>query len=556
MYTRWVDPNIIYMKPGETYENYTYGSNRATGLLNFDFVPQPVTYLAESSAGTGGANNGQDYWGVAQPNAQRRLYYKAQLDYARKFGKHDVAVTGVFDREQYADGSEFPRYREDWIGRLTYNYDGRYFMEANGAYNGSEKFAKANRFGFFPSVGVSWMLSNEKFLKKDWLDKLKLRYNIGQIGDDNFGTRWAYMTVWAIGDATRFGTVPQNSPYAQYYESTIGNPNLKWETSQKQNFGFEAAVFKNLINLSIDYYTDDRKDIFMSASQRSVAPFWGPNPVSANLGKTHTQGYEIELRLQKTFGKANVWLNSYYTHAKDKVIYQEDPQGYFAYQKAAGFQIGQTKNGIPAGYLNNWDDIYGMTAFTSNKALYMPGDVRMVDWNGDGTINFSDGSDSAPYAYPTRPQNTYNSTFGVDVKGWSFMIQFYGVSNVSRTMSMWPPFSDGGTYSKVFTKTADNWTPTNLDAAWKALRLTNNTTDAALYLVDASYLRLKTAEVAYTFSNTPWLKRLGIGSARVYLNGNNLILWSDIWDDREDNSGDQFAYPTMKRFNIGLTVNF
>jgi len=553
-YSRWVDPNIIYMKPGEVYDQYVYGSNRASGY--FDYVPQPVTYLAESSGGTGFQNNGNDWWGVPQPLPYRRLYYKGQIDYARKFGKHDVAFTGVVDREQYSQGSEFPRYREDWIGRVTYNYDGRYFVEANGAYNGSEKFSKKNRFGFFPSIGASWMLSNEKWLKKDWLDKLKLRYNIGRVGDDNFGERWAYMTVWAIGDNTNFGNVPSSSPYQQYYEQTIGNPNLKWETSQKQNFGFEAALFKNLINLNIDYYTDDRKDIFMSAGQRSVAPFWGPEPVSANLGKTHTQGYEVELKLQKNFGKANVWLNTSFTHAKDKVLYMEDPAGYFDYQKAAGFQIDQTKTGITAGYLNNWDDVYGMTAYTNNKAYYLPGDIRTVDWNGDGIVNLNNGSDAAPYAYPTRPQNTYNYQLGVDVKGWSFMVQFYGVNNVNRTMSMWPAFADGGTYSKVFTATANGWTPTNLDASWKALRISNNTTDGNLYLVDASYFRLKTAEVAYTFSTAPWLKRLGVSSLRVYLNGNNLILWSNIWDDREDTAGDQFAYPLMKRFNMGLTVNF
>ena len=142
------------------------------------------------------------------------------------------------------------------------------------------------------------------------------------------------------------------------------------------------------------------------------------------------------------------------------------------------------------------------------------------------------------------------------MKGWSLMIKFYGVNNVSRTMSMWPAFSDGGTFTKVFTATANDWTPTNLDASWKALRMTNTTTDGTLYLVDASYFRLKTAEIAYSFNNTAWLKRLGIGSLRVYVNGNNLLLWSNIWDDREDNSGDQFAYPTMKRLNMGLTVNF
>ena len=558
-YSRWVDPNIIFMKPGENYMNYTWGSNSATGKANFDYVEQPVTYMAESSGGLGGAYTGKDYWGRDLDPVLRRLYYKSQIDYARKFGKHDVAVTGVVDREEYASGSNFPSYREDWIGRVTYNYDGRYFFETNGAYNGSERFDSKYRFGFFPSVGASWMISNEKWMKHEWLDKLKLRFNMGSVGDDAVANsvRWGYRTIWGTGDATRFGNSPSSSMYGQYVESQIGNPNLTWETSVKKNYGFEAAVFKNLINLNVDVYTDDRRDIFMSGGQRQVAGYFGANPVAANLGKTHTQGYEIEVKFQKSIGKVNLWMNTAFTHAKDKIIYMEDPKGFFNYQKNAGFQIGQTKMSIPAGYLNNWDDVYSMTAYSTNKTAYLPGDIRTVDWNSDGVI---DSYDSAPYAYPTRPQNTYNYTLGIDVKGWSFMVQFYAVNNVSRSMPMWPPFSDGGTYTKVFTQTADQWTPQHMDSDWKALRLNNTTTDTGLYLVDASYTRLKTAEIAYTFTDKALLKKLGISNLRVYLNGNNLWLNTKMWDDAEDNNTNNqfasFAYPQMKRYNLGLTVNF
>jgi hypothetical protein len=478
------------------------------------------------------------------------------LDYARKFGKHDVGLTGVVDREEYASGNTFPSYREDWIGRATYNYDGRYFVEFNGAYNGSEKFSPTYRFGFFPSVGARWMISNEKWMKRDWLDKLALRYNVGKVGNDNYGgSRWGYMTVWNTGTASRFGiAAAQTSPYTPYYEGTLANPNLQWEASQKTNYALEAALFHNLINLEAQYYTDDRTNIFMSGGQRQVANFFGYSPVAANLGKTHTQGYEIELKFQKTIGKANYWVNTAFTHAKDKVVFMEDPKGYFAYQKNAGFQIGQTKQSIPAGFLNNWDDVYAMTAYSTNKTAYVPGDIRTVDWNSDGII---DTYDSPPYAYPTRPQNTYNYSLGMDVKGWSFMLQFYGVNNVSRTMSISGPFSDGGTYTKVFVNTTDQWSPTNLDATWKAMRINNTTTDVGLYLMDASYFRLKTAEIAYQFTDKVFLKKLGLSSLRIYLNGNNLIFWSHMWNDREDNSaGDQNAYPLLKRYNLGLTVNF
>ena len=183
----------------------------------------------------------------------------------------------------------------------------------------------------------------------------------------------------------------------------------------------------------------------------------------------------------------------------------------------------------------------------------MPGDLRSVDYNGDGII---DTYDSAPWGYPTRPQNTYNYSLGVDYKGWSVMLQFYGVNNVTRSMDVSGPFSDGGTQTKVFTNTTDQWTPTHLDATWKAMRINNQTTDGTLYLVDASYFRLKTAEIAYTFENKAFLKKLGLSSLRMYLNGNNLIWWSKMWNDREDTSAGSNAYPLLKRYNLGLTVNF
>jgi len=559
-YTRYVDPNIIYMKKGQSFMDYTYGSNRAPGLLNFDYVPQPIGWLAESSGGSSGSYNGLDYYGVAIDAPYRRLYYQAKVDYARKFGKHDIAVTGVFDRQQLATGSEFPHLREDWIGRVTYNYDGRYFFETNGAYNGSEQFGPKYRFGFFPSFGLGWMLSNEKWLKREWLDKLKLRYSLGKVADDNIGNgRWLYQDQWATGDKINTGVTTGSSPYTQYYQSTIGNPNIHWEVSQKQNFGFEAAVLKNMINVTADYFTDDRSDIFMSGGQRSVAAFFGTSAVAANLGKTHTQGYEIEVRLNKTFGKFNTYLNTAFTHAKDKILYYEDPLLYAPYQKTAGFQISQlkTQNAIP-GYMNNWNDVYAATAPQSNRAFYQPGDMRMIDYNADGNIS-SSNLDNAPYGYPQRPQNTYNYTLGVDYKGFSLMFQFYGVNNVTRPQVFSAPFTDAS-FSTIYTKVSDQWTPQNLDASWKALRMTNSTNDGNLYIVDASYFRLKTAEIAYMFSNSPALKRLGVGSLRIFLNGQNLWVKTKMWDDREDNTiagpDGNNNYPTIKRINLGVTINF
>jgi hypothetical protein len=473
----------------------------------------------------------------------------------------------------------FPRYREDWVGRVTYNYNGRYLFETNGAYNGSEKFAKKYRFGFFPSVAVGWMASNEAFLKTDWLNKLKFRYSIGKVGNDNLvavnyfknadpptpdavENRWAYETSWALdtNTSTPYGTPSRvYSPYSQYVEMGIGNPDLQWEVSKKQNFGFEMAVLNNRFNLNFDYFTDDRSNIFLDASQRNIPPYFGAAPVAANLGETKTRGYEIEFKFQNTARNLlNYWFTWSYTHAKDEVLYKEDPELLPAYQKQAGFQMGQLRNQLHDGFVNNWDDVFGSVSLPSGNNLKYPGDLRLLDFNGDGVI---DNFDNAPYGYPERPQNTYNFSFGLDFKGFSAMVQFYGVSNATRALN-WTmrPFSDSF-QSVVYIWQNDAWAPDNLDATWKNLRFASGqssfgsagTADGLLGVTDASYLRLKTAEIAYTLPKA-WTKNLGIGALKIYLNGNNIWLWSKMPDDREAN--DLYRYPTYKRFNLGVNIDF
>jgi hypothetical protein len=407
-------------------------------------------------------------------------------------------------------------------------------------------------------VALGWVISNEEFLKRDWLDKLKIRYSIGKVGNDNFNAeRWSYMTRWATdGAVTKFGTPTNlNSPYLQYIQAVIGNPAIAWEASTKQNLGIELAVLKNRLNLNVDIFRDHRTDIFLTASQRRLSSVWGALPVAANLGETKTKGYELELKFQNTSANSLYhWFSASFTRATDKVIYMEDPALLPEYQKAQGYQISQTRGQIDNGYINTWDDVYAAPRLSSGNAQKLPGDLFIVDYNADGTI---DTYDSAPRDYPTRPEHTYQASLGMEYKGFSAMVQFYGVFNVSRhyTWTM-EPFRDA-LNSVVLEFVTDSWTPDNLDAAFKAPRVLSTAGSFAGYgsqfLVDASYLRLKTAEIAYTFGKSP-LAKMGISTLRIYLNGNNLLFWSDMVDDREAELGE--AYPMYRRINIGVNVGF
>lgn len=536
---KYISPTIVDMLPGQTEADYT-SYDPATGVNDFDWVISPVNYVPETV-------------GIPElKSAYRRLFYQFQLNYARKFGKHDLGTTFLLNREEYAEGSMFPRYREDWVGRVTYSYDSRYLFESNGAYNGSEKFGKGYRFGFFPSVAVGWVASNETFLKFDWLDKLKFRYSLGIVGNDNFSSsRWAYETSWALDSPTPYFGYPTSalSPYTQYKEAVIGNPDLHWEVAKKQNIGFELTFLK-LFSLNVEVFKDDRNDIFLSAGSRNIPSYFGASAVASNLGSTSTKGYEVEFKFQNSTKRGlHYYIEYNFAHAVDKIIFKEDPKLMPAYQKAAGFQIDQTRSQLYDGYMDNWDEVFATVKLSSANDQKLPGDLFIVDFNGDGQIN---NFDSAPYGYPVRPQNTYSATTGADYKGFSAMIQFYGVYNVTRSVGL--AVFGSGIYSTVFEGADNCWTPGNTEnPRWKAARLQSSSQSASQSLYDASYLRLKTANIGYTFDKKVF-KGLGETSVKVYMDGNNLLFWSDLPDDRESNDGSQ--YPTFKRYNFGININF
>lgn len=491
----------------------------------------------------------------------RNLFYQFQLNYGRQFGLHDVSAMGVFNRTERAQGSEFAHYREDWAFRATYNYDTRYFVEFNGAYNGSEKFSSDHRFEFFPSGAVGWMLSGEKFMdwSKNWLDILKFRYSIGKVGDDNIGSRWLYENQWGYSNVMNLSTTPgsNRSPYTWYYMTMLGNPNVHWETATKQNFGLDYSFLNNMFAGAIEVFHERRNDILVNGSSRAIPSFFGTSASTVNMGKVRSHGYELELRFNKTFGDGiHAWANLNMTHAENKIIDFDDPVLKPDYQKSTGYAIGQDHVIYDNGYAQDWDDVIAMTPHNTNDNQKLPGQAFTVDYNGDGVI---DSNDSAPYGYTGTPQNTYNATLGIDWKGWSFYVQFYGVTGVNRTVV----FNSLSGHLNTVYKRDSYWSAQDIDAEaamprWNSTPAYYDGWDNISNHYDGSYIRLKNAEIAYTWTKG-WVKKLGVNSLKVYVNGNNLWQYSRMPDDRESNfagtgNASQGAYPTVRRFNIGLKL--
>ena len=481
-----------------------------------------------------------------------------QLFWGRQLGDHNVTLMGNWKRRINAGNADLENRREDWVFRTTYDYKSRYFAEFNGAYNGSQRFSPDNRFAFFCSGAAGWMVSEEKFMKKlkdkGIIDMLKIRGSIGEIGDDNAGKRFAYLTEWSVIGPYAMALDGSNSPFTGYKESGIAMPDLRWATVLKKDVGFDYAFLHGMFAGSFDWFRDDRYDIFISGANRSVPSYYGAAVTpDINKGKMKNVGFEVELRFNKVLKNGmRFWANTNYTYAHNKIKIKDDPALIPAYRKAEGYSQGQYWSFIDNGYISSYDELYSTPAREKDDSQVLIGDHYIVDFNGDGVVD--ETNDQAPYGYTGTPEHTYNATIGWEWKGWSCFAQLYGVTGVTRDVGL-------TSFNNKLLTVYDNgtwWNPVDGGGDVVVPRFTTQVSynDGTQFLYDGSYFRLKNVEVAYTWTKG-WIKKLGFTSLKLYLNGNNLFLITKMPDDRESNygfSGGGGAYPTVRRYNFGIKL--
>ena len=491
----------------------------------------------------------------------RATEMSVQLFWGRQFGDHNVTAMGNWKRRINAGNADLENRREDWVFRTTYDYKNRYFAEFNGAYNGSQKFSPDNRFVFFCSGAAGWMISDEKFMKplkdKGIIDMFKIRGSIGEIGDDNAGARFAYMTGWEVtnnGNGFNMTLDGSASPFIGYKEATIAMPDLRWATVLKKNLGFDYAILHGMFAGSFDWFRDDRYDIFISGGDRSVPSYYGAAKTpDINKGKMKNYGFEFEVRFNKVLNNGmRFWVNANYTYAHNVIKVKDDPQLIPSYRKAQGYSQGQYWSFIDNGFVGTYDQLYSVPNREDDSQVLI-GDHYIVDFNGDGKVD--ETNDQAPYGYTGTPEHTYNATIGWEYKGWSMFAQLYGATGVTRDVGL-------SSFNNKLLTVYDNgawWNPVSGTGDVVVPRFTTQVAynNGTQYLYDGSYFRLKNVEVAYTWTKG-WIKKLGFSSLKIYLNGNNLFLITKMPDDRESNygfSGGGGAYPTVRRYNFGIKLN-
>ncbi len=510
-------------------------------------------------------NNGAD-------NVSSSMYSENVLQYSRKFAdKHDVSGILVFTLRNFQNGNasdlitSLPYRNLTYAGRFTYGYDTRYFLEANFGYWGSERFAKNERWGFFPSAGVGWMVSNEKFMEpiKNTITKLKLKATYGLTGNDQIGSsndRFFYMSNVTMQDATKasqFGTSLSYSLPGVTIQR-YADPNITWEISQKSNFGIELGLVNDL-EIQMDYFREFRKNILQYRSD--IPSTMGLQSIpSANLGQAKSHGFEASIDYNHSFDK-DFWigLRGNFTYAKSKYARIEEPDyisGGTPWLSHVGQSLSQPFGMVAERLFIDAEDVSNSPEQTFGN--YMAGDIKYKDINGDGKIS---SLDVVPIGLPTTPEIIYGFGFSVGYKKFDLSCFFQGSANSSFFIDpkATAPFA-GGTRAILKDYAEDHWTEENqnLHSLWPRLSpevLNNNSVISSWWLRDGRFLRLKSAEFGYTLSNK-FVKRLKLSTARFYFSGSNLFLLSafKMWD--VEMAGNGLGYPVQRVLNLGLKLDF
>lgn len=552
---------------------YNHSKNRSSSIENYKpWYKKDITWISNIPESEKNdivlVKNGDEgvlSYGESFSKA-RNWYSEASLDYARKFGEHNVTALILYNqsRSYYpASYTEIPTGYVGLVGRITYDYKTRYLLDANMGYNGSENFPNDPklRFGLFPSVSAGWIITEESFMKNQKVfDFLKLRASYGVVGNDkaNDSYRFLYLpNSYNTGaNGYNFG-VNVTTKLPGIEEGKIGNPYITWETSYKQNYGLDLTVLKNKLTMNLDVFFEHREGIL--ASKKRDPGFLAMNLPVLNLGKVDNKGTEVSFKWRDKIEKLDYYINLNLSYTKNTIVFQDEVLSPYEYQWRTGKQVGQNFGKKFIGFYYD-----GMTdngkPIAKHSGTLMPDDAVYRDLSGDGVI---DANDDTAIGYPNYPSLNGGLTIGLNYKGFSFSMLWVGATMTSRILeeTFRVPLGSTENRSLMQSQFDDRWTPqtaatATLPRASFLARANNYDYNSDLWLRDASYVRLKTIEVSKSF-NSKYLKKIGISQLRLFGNAYNVLTFDYLKiADPETQTSSRPTYPTMRIVNAGLNITF
>jgi TonB-linked SusC/RagA family outer membrane protein len=525
-------------------------------------------------------NESGPYYGLSETindnNKWRKMYAEAALEYSAAVAEnHNLTVLWLANMQKaYYPNMQYklPTAYLGFVGRITYNYRNRYLGEVDAGYNGSENFPEGKRYGFFPAFSLGWVPTEENFFpENDVLSFLKFRGSYGEVGNDKIGgNRYLYLngpyTLGNDGNArTTFGIPGVNqATYQQYTEGRIGNEDVTWEKAKKWNVGFDLLLLDSRINLTADYFEEKRDNILWNLS--TVPELVAASLPPANIGKVDNYGYELEIGYKDKRGELGYWVKGLYSFARNKIVFQDEPDREYEWMRRTGQSVGQHFGLIFEGFYNTPEELNDPdrpVSLWEGGGLKL-GDMKYRNLNEDSTI---DEKDMRPVGYNDFPEINYSFSCGASWKGFDFTVLFQGAGNVSVYFSKHAggyAFADD--WGAAYAWQLERWEQGRYDRgetiSYPRITLSpglgdHNYQKSTFWVQDASYLRLKNAEIGYRFEPS-FLKRINVQSLRFYLSGNNLLTWTGIKYTMDPDARETYGrvMPPMRVFNFGLNLQF
>jgi TonB-linked SusC/RagA family outer membrane protein len=548
-----------------------------------------------------GGTVGADSYGSGSWGGMRDFYSDIVLNYQGNFGKHNVGGLLLGRATKYTmpgDSFNTPSGLIGTSARITYDYDTRYMVELNFAYNGTENFAKGHRFGFFPAASVGYVVSNEPFFpRNNFFTFFKLRASYGLVGNDQIGgKRYLYLPgTYSInmGPGSLTSTSSSGSLQSNYYqfgtstdayntiytgsaEGALGNPDVTWEKSEKMSAGAELKFFSDRLYFTADYFYENRRDILTTLGVIPVTfgvPTW--NTAAVNVGRVTNHGYELVLGWKEKKGDVSYYIEGNLTYAKNTIEYMAEAPNPYDWMNQTHHSIGQYYGYKTDGFYDTLEELNNRPYFSQSAGAVTLGDIKYVDLNGDGVI---DNKDMGPIGYPNRPLMNFGGKLGFAWKGFDIKMVISGTAMgtyyISRITS--PFFKRAG--NAFLWQYEGRWTPEKV-ASGAAITYPRAVYDASqdhydfgpksdLWALSSDHLRIKNVEIGYTFNpKTPLLQRARISGLRIYANANNLLTFFDqmsrygIDPETKDNLGGSegnisYVFPLTRTTNFGVNINF
>ncbi|MCG8699099.1 MAG: SusC/RagA family TonB-linked outer membrane protein [Bacteroidales bacterium] len=546
--------DLSMVLPGLSFNSNIYFTITSDEDLNRRAVYNTYELLPDSSLfSTVAVKEGTMNNVLVPRSTNRRLSYDLQLAYQKEAGNHSINTTVNWNRYESANDLTVAARYESISLFAGYGYNDKYVLDATLTYGGVYNLPKDNKYRWYPTVSCGWILSNEEFFQavKSLVSFAKLRASYGKVnagGAPNF----AYLEAVEQKGGVYY-TGNKMGRVNGIYESLTPNPTIQNGMGTQLTVGVDVSFFKNKLDLGFDYFEDKREEmpIFPSASYTGV--FGVRDVPMMNLGENQTKGYEVYASLREEFGKLGIQVAGNISYQKNEVLYNDEFEQEYEWMSRVGHPTGDFF-GLTADGLYQSEDQINNAAALPNFANVQPGDIRYIDLDNSGDIDFN--YDSKWIGHGEVPKIFYSLLLGAKFKGLDFSMLFQGASKVNRMISgvVRTPFNDNTLYEFQ----TDSWSESNPNAEWPIHTTTpsaNNNTNSTCWLRNASYLRLKNLQLGYTLPGKSFNK-LPISGLRVYVSGYNLLVWDDVEIIDPESSGYRMTIPAPASYCVDLKFTF